>query len=121
MLLIKKVILLILDFIEAYDSLYMGTFKSNAHVNKLELYKTAVHESGHALISLLKPSSVMELYKITILKRGNSLGHNMSIFLKENEDVDKEFLLNQIDCLLGGRAAEEIVFGNNFVTTGISI
>ena len=94
----------------------MNTTASNA--DKLELYKTAIHESGHALISIHNKSQISELYKVTIQKRGNSLGHNMSLWKKENEDINMKELYNQIDVLLGGRAAEEIIFGNECVTTG---
>lgn len=63
-------------------------------------------------------SEVSELYKVTIQKRGNSLGHNLSLWRRENEDVSKRELLSLIDNFLGGRAAEEVVFGNDCVTTG---
>jgi cell division protease FtsH len=96
----------------------MGINSTSPKAEKLELYKTAIHESGHALISLNSKSEISELYKVTIQKRGNSLGHNMSLWKKENDDISKKELLNQIDCLLGGRAAEEIIFGNECITTG---
>lgn len=96
----------------------MGMNTTSPKAEKLELYKTAVHESGHALMSRHEKSEVSQLYKVTIQKRGNSLGHNMSLWLKETEDVEMGELVRQIDILLGGRAAEEVVFGNQCITTG---
>ena len=99
----------------------MGMNTTSSKTQKIELYKTAIHESGHALVSLNNNSQISELYKVTIQKRGNSLGHNMSLWKRENEDLSKEELIRQIDVLLGGRAAEEVIFGNECVTTGIFI
>ena len=96
----------------------MGMNTTSPKAEKLELYKTAIHESGHALVSLYNESEISELYKVTIQKRGDSLGHNMSLWRRENEDISKKELLNQVDCLLGGRVAEELIFANECVTTG---
>jgi ATP-dependent Zn protease len=96
----------------------MGMNTTSPKAEKLELYKTAIHESGHALISRSNYSDVSKLYKVTIQKRGNSLGHNMSLWMKETEDIPMTELYRQIDILLGGRAAEEVIFGNECITTG---
>lgn len=98
----------------------MGMNTTSSNTDKIELYKTAIHESGHALVSLNNHSQISELYKVTIQKRGSSLGHNMSLWKRENEDMSKDELIKQIDILLGGRAAEEVIFGNDCVTTGKS-
>lgn len=102
----------------AFDNLYMGLSKPIDKSPKIELYKTAVHESGHALMSLLHPNPTQKLHKVTIKAKGNSLGHNFSLWMQESDEVRKSVLLNNILSLVGGRAAEEVVFGNKCITTG---
>lgn len=80
---------------------------------------TAYHEAGHALVAHFSPSSV-PLHKITIVPRGMALG--ITHFLPEMDQVSRNYTeyLADIAVAMGGRAAEELVFGSDNVTSGIS-
>ena len=80
---------------------------------------TAYHEGGHALVALYTKHTI-PLYKATILPRGNSLG--TTHFLPENDmhSQSKAQLKARMDVAMGGRVAEELVFGDEMVTTGAS-
>jgi len=75
---------------------------------------TAAHESGHALVMLATASD--PVHKVTIIPRGQALGSTMQLPEKERYTESREKLLNIITSMMGGRAAEEVVFGD--VTTG---
>jgi hypothetical protein len=77
---------------------------------------TAYHEGGHTLAALLTKSA-MPLHKVTILPRGFSGGATYSL-PKDDELDTKESILAQIDVAMGGRAAEELIYGPNKITTG---
>jgi len=106
------------DLSYALDKLVMGLeSKSKIEDDKMN-WMTAVHEAGHALVSYYTEGA-MPLNKVTILKRGNSLGH--TAFIPNNEFVhSKKELMAKVEVSLGGRAAEEVVFGKNEVTGGCS-
>ncbi|KAF7379050.1 hypothetical protein HZH66_015284 [Vespula vulgaris] len=78
---------------------------------------TAYHEAGHALVGLYTKDAD-PLHKVTIIPRGPSLGHTSYIPEKDNYLVTKSHLLAKMDCLMGGRAAEELIFGPDKITTG---
>jgi cell division protease FtsH len=73
---------------------------------------TAYHEAGHALIQALIDDGQMPIHKVTIIPRGQSLGSTMFIPKKDFLHHQKSRLLNQICCSMGGRVAEELVFGD---------
>ncbi|XP_043485680.1 ATP-dependent zinc metalloprotease YME1L [Polistes fuscatus] len=78
---------------------------------------TAYHEAGHALVGLYTKEAD-PLHKVTIIPRGPSLGHTSYIPEKDNYLTTKSHLLARMDCLMGGRAAEELIFGPDKITTG---
>lgn len=93
--------------------------KSRIRTEK-ELLNTAFHEAGHALVAFHTPNS-MPIFKITIGQRGRSLGHTSFIPRQEDEvSFTNAKIHAQIDILMGGRIAEEILSGKDHVTTGAS-
>jgi cell division protease FtsH len=76
---------------------------------------TAYHEAGHTLVARLLPDTD-PIHKVTIIPRGRALGLTQQLPLDEKHTYPKDYLLNSIRILMGGRAAEEIVL--NFQTTG---
>lgn len=102
------------EFDEAIERVIAGIEKKNADVIEREKFMVAYHEAGHALISsLLKVNSVG---KISIKPRGQALGYVLNLPSEDNFLETKTQLLNRIKVLLGGRAAEELIF--NDVTSG---
>ncbi|EDW02086.1 ATP-dependent zinc metalloprotease YME1L isoform X2 [Drosophila grimshawi] len=80
---------------------------------------TAYHEGGHAIVAFYTKES-HPLHKVTIMPRGPSLGHTAYIPEKERYHVTKAQLLAMMDTMMGGRAAEEIIFGAEKITSGAS-
>ncbi|XP_017054201.1 ATP-dependent zinc metalloprotease YME1L isoform X2 [Drosophila ficusphila] len=80
---------------------------------------TAYHEGGHAIVAFYTKES-HPLHKVTIMPRGPSLGHTAYIPEKERYHVTKAQLLAMMDTMMGGRAAEELVFGIDKITSGAS-
>jgi len=80
---------------------------------------TAYHEGGHAIVAYYTKDS-HPLHKVTIIPRGPSLGHTAYIPEKERYHVTKSQLLAMMDTMMGGRAAEELVFGPDKITSGAS-
>ena len=102
---------------EAADRVMMGPAKVTRKYSENDRKLVAYHEAGHAVIGLkLEGANVVQ--KVTIIPRGSAGGYNMMTPREEKICSTKEELLQQITGLLGGRAAEELVFGQ--VTTGAS-
>ncbi|KAJ9590029.1 hypothetical protein L9F63_016845, partial [Diploptera punctata] len=80
---------------------------------------TAYHEGGHAIVAYFTKDS-HPLHKVTIIPRGPSLGHTAYIPEKERYHVTKSQLLAMMDTMMGGRAAEELIFGPDKITSGAS-
>lgn len=80
---------------------------------------TAYHEGGHAIVAYYTKES-HPLHKVTIMPRGPSLGHTAYIPEKERYHVTKAQLLAMMDTMMGGRAAEELIFGLDKITSGAS-
>lgn len=80
---------------------------------------TAYHEGGHAIVAFYTKES-HPLHKVTIMPRGPSLGHTAYIPEKERYHVTKAQLLAMMDTMMGGRAAEEVIFGTEKITSGAS-
>ncbi len=102
------------DFEEAWDTILMGA----AHEELLdedEKRIVAYHESGHALVAKLLPDTD-PLQKVTIIPRGRSLGATEQIPMKDRHNLSRSYLLSRISVMLGGRAAERLVF--NELTNG---
>ena len=104
-----------LDLREAKDKVLMGKERRSLVLSEKEKRNTAYHEAGHALIALLIPGSD-PVEKVTIIPRGFSLGSTWSVPEEDRYSHNKTFLLNQIAGLMGGRAAEMLVFSE--LTTG---
>lgn len=106
------------DFDYAKDKIMMGAEARSRIIQDKDKLLTAYHEAGHALVSYFSPSA-MPLYKITIVPRGLSLG--VTHFLPEMDMVSKNYMqyLSDIDVCMGGRVAEELMFGEEQVTSGI--
>lgn len=103
----------------ARDKVLMGP-EIKRRINDEEGNKiTAYHEAGHALVTYYTKDSP-PIHKVTIVPRGQSLGHTSYIPDKDNYHVTKSQLLASMDGMMGGRAAEELIFGPDKITTGAS-
>jgi cell division protease FtsH len=105
------------DFENAKDKVLMGVERKSLVVSAKERRITAYHEAGHALVAKLLPGTD-PIHKVTIIPRGRALGVTQQLPTEDKHNYSKEFLLNDIAILYGGRIAEEIVFGEPEVTTG---
>lgn len=104
------------DFDEAIDRVIGGLEKKNRLINPMEKQTVAYHEAGHALVAEARPNAD-RVSKISIIPRGiAALGYTQQIPTEDRYLMKKSELLDRIDVLLGGRVAEEIVFGD--VSTG---
>ena len=106
------------DFNEAIDKVSIGLKKKSRKDNKKEMRLVSVHETGHALVSAFIPDHE-PVNKITVVPRSHGIGG----FTQYREAEEKNFmtrkdLINEVDSLLGGRAAEQIVLGD--ISTGAS-
>lgn len=103
------------DFEDAKDKVLMGTERKSMIISDEEKKITAYHESGHTLVAKLLPNTD-PIHKVTIIPRGRALGLTQQLPMDEKHTYPKEYLLNNIAILMGGRAAEEIVLKSQ--TTG---
>jgi len=108
-----------LDFDWAKDKIMMGAEARSRIIQDKDKLLTAYHEAGHALVAYFS-SSATPLYKITIVPRGMALG--ITHFLPEMDTVSRNYTeyLSDIAVAMGGKAAEELIFGADNVTSGIS-
>ncbi len=104
---------------EAIDKVMAGPEKKSRIISDEEKENTAYHEVGHALLAkLLKNTD--PLHKVSIIPRGMALGVTMTLPEKDHLTMKKSQLLDRITMTLGGRVAEEIVYGKDAITTGAS-
>ncbi len=103
------------DFEEAKDKVLMGVERKSMIISEKEKELTAYHEAGHALIAKSLPGTD-PIHKVTIIPRGRALGVTQQLPVDERHTYSREYLINNITILLGGRAAEEIIFKD--FTTG---
>jgi len=101
----------------AKDKIIMGVERRSLVLNEEERKVTAVHESGHALIAKMLPNAD-PVHKVTIVPRGVALGLMQQLPQDEKHTYSREYWLDRICIAFGGRAAEELVFGQ--ITTGAS-
>lgn len=101
----------IYEFEEARDRILIGRESKTMRVTEEDKKITAFHEAGHALIRLLLPEESDPLHKVTITPRGQTLGVTHSMPDREKYNQTKEELLASIASAMGGRAAEDLVFG----------
>jgi cell division protease FtsH len=102
---------------EAIDRVMAGPEHRSRLITATEKRIVAYHEAGHALVSHLMPFA-HPVHKISIIPRGRALGYTLTLPTEDRYLVTKAELLDEIAMIFGGRAAEEIVFGD--VTTGAS-
>jgi cell division protease FtsH len=107
------------EFEEAKDKVMMGSERRSLAMNEDEKKLTAYHEAGHALVALHEPESD-PIHKATIVPRGGALG--MVIRLPEGDrySTSRAKMLANLSVGMGGRVAEEIIFGDDQVTSGAS-
>jgi len=110
----KKVVEMI-DFENAKDKVLMGVERRSMIISETEKKTIAYHEAGHALVADLLPGAD-PLHKVTIIPRGRALGLTQQLPADDKYNFSRDYLVNRITILLGGRAAEEIVFQQQ--TTG---
>ncbi len=103
------------DFELAKDKVMMGTERKSMIISEEEKRITAYHESGHALVAKMLPGAD-PIHKVTIIPRGMALGLTQQLPIDERHTYPKDYLLNNITILFGGRVAEELVL--NRMTTG---
>jgi len=99
------------DFEFAKDKVLMGVERKSLIISDAEKKITAYHEGGHALVAKLTPGTD-PIHKVTIIPRGLALGVTQQIPIEDKYTLSKTYLNNSITVLLGGRAAEEIIFGD---------
>ncbi len=105
------------DFEDAKDKVMMGLERKSMILSDEEKRITAYHEAGHALVARLLPNAD-PLHKVTIIPRGRALGLTQQLPQDDRHTYSREFLIDSIAILMGGRVAEEVTFNMN--TTGAS-
>jgi cell division protease FtsH len=105
------------DLEDAKDKVLMGTERKSMIISDEEKRTTAFHEAGHTLVAKLLPNTD-PIHKVTIIPRGRALGLTQQLPLDDKHTYTKEYLIDNICVLMGGRIAEEIAL--NTQTTGAS-
>lgn len=107
------------EFEKAKDKILMGTERRSLVMTEEEKAMTAYHEAGHAIVGRLVPEHD-PVYKVSIIPRGRALG--VTMYLPEQDRVShtKQHLESMISSLFGGRIAEQLIYGDDKVTTGAS-
>lgn len=108
------------DFEWAKDKVIMGSERRTMVITPKEKEMTAYHEAGHALVSYFTKDAPSTFYKVTILPRGQTLGHTARLPVMDKYSFSLRDYLSNIEVALGGKVAEEIVYGQDFVTSGVS-
>ncbi|KAL9116511.1 MAG: hypothetical protein Q9187_006965 [Circinaria calcarea] len=106
-----------LDFEWAKDKIMMGAERRSAVIQQKDKIMTAYHEGGHALVAMFTPGAD-PLYKATIMPRGQSLGSTFQLPEMDRVSISKKEFLARIDVCMGGKVAEEIIYGEENVTSG---
>ncbi|WLP85547.1 ATP-dependent zinc metalloprotease FtsH [Mycoplasma seminis] len=104
---------------EAIDRVMAGPAKKSRTITQEELTMVAYHEAGHAVVGIKVPGG-NKVQKITIIPRGQAGGYNLMMPENEKYNYTKEELLASIASFMGGRAAEEIIYGPDKISTGAS-
>ncbi len=106
-----------IDFENAKDKVLMGSERKSLIMSEEEKRTTAYHEAGHALVAILTPESD-PVHKVTIIPRGMALGLTQTLPEQDRYSMTRKQIMAQIKHAMGGRAAEELVFGH--LSTGAS-
>jgi len=112
-----KRVVAMLEFENAKDKVMMGTERRSLVMSEAEKRMTAYHEAGHALCAMHEPECD-PVHKATIIPRGRALGLVMSLPEGDRYSKSKSKLLSELTMAMGGRAAEEIIFGPEKVSNG---
>ncbi len=107
------------EFDKAKDKIMMGAERKSMVMSEKEKRNTAYHEAGHAIVGRLMPDHD-PVYKVTIIPRGRALGVTMFLPEEDRYSLSRQAVISQICSLFGGRIAEELILGPEFVTTGAS-
>ncbi|MDT8368979.1 MAG: ATP-dependent zinc metalloprotease FtsH, partial [Longimicrobiales bacterium] len=105
------------DFENAKDKVMLGTERRSLVLTERERELTAYHEAGHAVIGL-RVEGLDPVHKVTIVPRGRALGLTSSLPEEDRHSYTRAWLRGQLVMLFGGRVAEEMIFGEENVTTG---
>jgi len=103
------------DFEQAKDKVLMGVERKSMIIPLEERKNTAYHEAGHTLVAKMIPGSD-PIHKVTIIPRGRALGITQQLPIDEKHTYPRDYLINNITIMMGGRAAEELVLHHQ--TTG---
>ncbi|MCA6254553.1 MAG: ATP-dependent zinc metalloprotease FtsH, partial [Phenylobacterium sp.] len=107
------------DFEDAKDRVMMGAERKSMAMTDEEKRLTAYHEGGHALVALSVPASD-PVHKATIIPRGRALGMVMQLPERDQLSMSFQQMTSRLAILMGGRLAEEIIFGREKITSGAS-
>jgi len=107
------------DFEDAKDKVMMGAERKSMAMTEEEKRLTAYHEGGHALLALSVPATD-PVHKATIIPRGRALGMVMQLPERDQLSMSYEQMTSRLVILMGGRMAEEIIFGKEKITSGAS-
>ncbi len=103
------------DFELSKDKVLMGAERRSMILSAEERRNTAYHEAGHALVARLIPGTD-PVHKVTIIPRGMALGVTQQVPVDDRHTWSKDYILNRLAIMLGGRVAEELILGH--MTTG---
>ena len=107
------------DLEEASEKVQMGPEKRSKVIADIDKKITAYHEAGHAVVNYMQGGET-KVHKITMIPRGPAGGYTMPLPAEERMYHSKKQFLDEMSELYGGRAAEEIIFGKEYITTGAS-
>ncbi|MBP6546047.1 MAG: ATP-dependent zinc metalloprotease FtsH, partial [Phenylobacterium sp.] len=107
------------DFEDAKDKVMMGAERKSMAMTEEEKRLTAYHEGGHALLALSVPATD-PVHKATIIPRGRALGMVVQLPERDQLSMSYEQMTSRLVVLMGGRMAEEIIFGKEKITSGAS-
>ncbi|MFC7291647.1 ATP-dependent zinc metalloprotease FtsH [Hirschia litorea] len=107
------------EFEDAKDKVMMGPERKSMVMSDKEKELTAYHESGHAIVGLNVPATD-PIHKATIIPRGRALGMVMQLPTDDKLSMSKIEMISRLAVLMGGRVAEELKFGEDYVTAGAS-
>ncbi|XP_020489312.2 ATP-dependent zinc metalloprotease YME1L1 isoform X2 [Labrus bergylta] len=115
----EKEMVTLKDLEFAKDKILMGPERKSVDIDKKNKTITAYHESGHAIVAYFTKDA-MPINKATIMPRGPTLGHVSMLPENDRWSETRAQLLAQMDVSMGGRVAEELIFGDDYITTGAS-
>ena len=115
----NKRLVTMLEFEDAKDKVLMGAERRSMVMTQKEKELTAYHEAGHALVGIFTPGND-PLHKVTIIPRGRALGVTMNLPERDRYSETKTEMKAKIAMMFGGRVAEEIIFGKDYITSGAS-